>query len=124
MSLLEPGDQRVYSTPEGYLSEVQEKMAFAWDVAKKNVERAQKKQKEQYDKQAKRCDFKVGDIVYVFMPAKTSGEARKLAKPNEGPFEIVRNMETGVEVRRLGRGKKNHIRICMEPSEEMSKRTG
>ena len=47
MSLLNPGDQRVYSTREGYLLEVQEKMAFAWDAAKKNVERAQKKQIEQ-----------------------------------------------------------------------------
>ena len=41
----------------------------------------QKRQKKQHDKSAKNADFRVGDHVFVSMPALTTGAAWKLAWP-------------------------------------------
>ena len=71
--------------------------------------KAQTKQKRQYDKRVcpTNSPVDVGDIVFVHMPALTTGEERKLNRTNQGPFRVTKVWTTGVEVVRLGRQKKS-----------------
>ena len=113
-TLVEPPDLRDYETPEGYLKDVQERMSAAWDNARRQIEKAQERQKDQYDRQTEEVQFREGDTVYLFMPAKLTGEMRKLNRPNEGPFQIVRAHDTYAEVVRKGRGRKKTLRVAWE----------
>ena len=83
-------------------------MSTAWEAARASIERAQRKQKSQYDKKAETVPYKEGDLVYLFMPAKTS-KTRKLERPNEGPFKIIKAEGTCVELSRAGKGRKKKI---------------
>ena len=56
-------------TPEGYLTDLKERMTAAWDAARQAINKTQDKQKEQYDKRAEEIDYQEGDIVYLFKPA-------------------------------------------------------
>ena len=42
--------------------------------------------------------FAEEEIVYVFMPARTTGEEWKLQRPHDGPFRITQLWPTGAEV--------------------------
>ena len=53
-----------------------------------------------------------GDVVFIFMPVRTTGAERKLQCPNDGPYRITWLWSTGAEVTRL-RHKKT-IRVALE----------
>ena len=110
--VMEPQEPR--EVPEGYCEEFSQRMAAAWASARTNVEKAQQRQKRYHDKAKEATQFHEGEIVYVFMPSKTVGEERKLQLPHEGPFRITRLWPSGVEVVRLGRGRKRPIRVALE----------
>ena len=90
--------------PEGYLAGFTERMSTAWEAARASIEHAQRRQKSQYDKKAKTVPYKEGDLVYLFMPAKTMSKTRKLERPNEGPFKIIKAEGTCVELTHAGKG--------------------
>ena len=77
---------------------------------RKPCERAQ--QKQQHDKRGVATLFHEGDVVFLFMPARTTGAERKLQCPTEGPYCITWLWSTGAEVTRLGR--KKTIRVALE----------
>ena len=58
----------------------------AWDLAQNNIKRAQRHQKAYYDKHSKPPRFKVGDRVFVYMPAAKATKAYKFARPFHGPY--------------------------------------
>ena len=84
-----------------YKGEVAIKFNKAWDLAQNNIKRAQKRQKAYYDKQSKPPRFKVGDRVFVYMPAAKATKAYKFARPFHGPYRIIEQSDTGVVVRPL-----------------------
>jgi hypothetical protein len=56
----------------------------------KCINKAQVKQKFYYDKNRREVEFKIGDLVMIHNPDFKKGISRKkLAKPYEGPFEVV-----------------------------------
>ena len=59
--------------------------AEAWDLARKCIGKAQKKQ-EYYNRRARPPRFRVGDRVFLFKPADKSGPLRKFARPYHGPY--------------------------------------
>ena len=69
-----------------YKGEMAIKFNEAWDLAQNNIKRAQKHQKAYYDKQSKLPRFKVGDRVFVYMPAAKATKAYKFARPLHGPY--------------------------------------
>ena len=105
-------------TSEGYMAEIEQRMRAAWDDAQKAVQKAQQHQKIQHDKRATAVPFKEGDRVYVFMPRKLTGKTRKLERPFEGPYRVVKDHSTHAEVQREGaRGRRmrvawNRLRPC------------
>ena len=64
-------------------------LSEAWDLARKEIQKSQKKQKYQYDRHAKQRDFLTGDRVMVYMPYKQTGKNRKLSRPYFGPYQVL-----------------------------------
>ena len=79
-----------------YLEETTAMFSDAWELARKRIKKSQEQQKKQFDKRATSPSYQVGDRVLLHMPAKTSGELRKLALPNQGPYRITKILSTGV----------------------------
>ena len=114
-----------------YLSELTEKLSSAWKLAQENIRKAQGKQKRCYDRRAKKVKYQVGDKVLLYMPATCTGELRKLALPNRGPYLIKEIGSSGATIQECKPRSKpilvaiNRLRpypegIQMEPSESSS----
>ena len=82
-----------------YGTELQAKMGDAWELARRNVTKAQRKQKEFYDQKSQPARFSVGERVFLFKPAEKTGEKRKFARPIHGPYRIVEVGENTAKVR-------------------------
>ena len=91
---LSPRKNRVTMNLKEYGIELHAKLSAAWELARKSVQRAQKKQKEQYDRRVTPISpFREGERVFLYKPGEKTGEARKLARPFHGPYR-VREMGT------------------------------
>ena len=93
-----PLDRRVLELDD-YKSTLVRELSSAWTRAQEAVAKAQKQQKQQYDKTATDCEFSVGDRVFVCMPARKTGHLRKLACPFEGPYRVLALYPNGMDVR-------------------------
>ena len=65
-----------------------------------------------YDRRTRLPRFKVGDRVFVYMPAAKACKAYKFARPFYGPYRIVEQSETGVVVRPVDRPQADPIRVA------------
>ena len=83
-----------------------------WDLAQNNIKRAQRHQKAYYDKQSKPPRFKVGDRVFVYMPAAKVTKAYKFARPFHGPYQIIEQSDTGVVVHQIDKPQAEPIRVA------------
>ncbi len=68
----------------------------AWKDAHLNVEAAQHHYKKQYDKKTKDQKYKVGDRIFIHMPADQQGKFRKLARPYHGPYRVLAATPTNI----------------------------
>ena len=71
------------------------KFSEGWKLARDNIKKAQQCQKKHYDRRTRLPRFKVGDRVFVYMPAAKACKAYKFARPFYGPYRIVGQSETG-----------------------------
>ena len=58
---------------------MKQEMGAAWDMARKAVVKAQKQQKYHHDKKTMNANFKIGECVFMRMPAVQTGPFRKLS---------------------------------------------
>lgn len=63
-----------------------------------HIAKAQSNQKCYYNRHADVDKVRKGDRVMVFMPIKTQGRDRKLARPYYGPCRVLNVIPTNVEV--------------------------
>ena len=73
---------------ENYRSDLVRCMSEAWGLAQESVRKAQKSQKKFHDRHAKDPHFKIGDRVFIFMPAEKSGQAYEFAEPFRCPYRV------------------------------------
>ena len=99
-AMLSPSTARTPINLKEYGSELVNRMSGAWELARKSVEKAQKRQKVNYDKKSHSSDFVVGERVFLFKPAEKTGESRKLARPFHGPYRVI---ELGTNTARIRR---------------------
>ena len=73
-----------------YKMELVANLSDAWALAHAQIDRAQKKQKQQYDKKSQVIHWKVGDRVMhmVHMPGTIKGKAWKFARAFYGPYRL------------------------------------
>ena len=112
-SALSPTADRSLTDIDTYKSEVNERLASTWELAREQVEKAQHKQKKQHDRHSRDPGFKVGERVFVYMPAEVRGKAYKFARPFRGPYRILRLFENGAEVRLIDKPKADSIRVAL-----------
>ena len=70
----------------------------AWQLAKKKIQEAQTRQKNNYDKSSSPTKLQVGDRVMVYMPQEKRGKTWKLSRPYHGPYRILSLTQTNAEV--------------------------
>lgn len=61
-----------------YLEELTVGLSEAWDLAKSNVKKAQRRQKKDYDKGVRDVSLHVGNRVFLFVPSAKQGKAHNL----------------------------------------------
>ena len=98
---------------DDYKSRMLVDMLNAWKLAQENVRKAQRKQKRQHDKHAMDFKFRVGDCVFVLMPAIRSGPAYKLCRPYGGPYRVISTYLNGVELQSVQQPKAKPIRVAL-----------
>lgn len=81
--------RRTYLEIDDYKSELALGLTKAWKMAREKVEKAQKHQKKFYDQRARKPTIRVGDRVFLFMPAATTGKTHKFARPFHGPYRVL-----------------------------------
>ena len=78
-------------------------LSDAWELARKNVQRAQKQQKRQYDHHTTKPTYHIGDRVFVYQPGSIQSKNRKFARPFHGPYRILDLTPTNASVRPVDR---------------------
>ena len=114
--------ETAFSTPrtvyqvdvEDYRLELTHGLTTAWKLARQKIGKAQVRQKECYDRQAKEPRYKVGGRVMVFMPHDKTGKKRKMALPYHGPFRIVEVLPNGLSVRPVDRPQDEPILVNVD----------
>ena len=74
---------------DDYKAEVIQSMQEAWELARKNVKVAQRRQKKSYDRHSQQPTFQVGGRVFLYTPSAKSGPRYKFALPHKGPFRVL-----------------------------------
>ena len=72
-----------------HIEDFLEKLEFVHDIAKENIQLAQKKYKHQHDKKAKEPGFYAGQRVWLYNPATPQGSNPKMIQRWGGPYYIV-----------------------------------
>jgi ribosomal protein L21E len=65
------------------------KLRKAREIAKLNLEEAQRRMKEKYDKKKNVQKFEVGQLVWLYIPQVQAGQSRKLYKGYSGPYILI-----------------------------------
>ena len=89
-----------------YASQLKESVVTLWDKAKANLERAQIRQKNVYDKNTKPRQLAVGDLVLILLP---SSDNKLLAKW-QGPFQVLEQItQSRIRWRSRRKGDRNRF---------------
>ena len=89
-------------------------LSDAWELARKNVQRAQKQQKRQYDYHTTKPTYHIGDRVFVYQPGSIQSKNRKFARPFHGPYRILDLTPTNASVRPVDRPEEVPIFISLD----------
>ena len=93
---------------------VSEGLTEAWNLAKRQVAKAQLHQKRYHDQLARPPKFTIGNWVFLFKPAEKIGENRKLARPYHGPYRIVDMSTNTAYVRRVDKPQEEPILVALD----------
>ena len=88
-AVLSPKQYRVMVGLKQYGVELHSRMSGAWEMARQQVTRAQKRRKHVYDQHTKTSPFQAGERVFLFKLAEQTGARRKFARPFHGPYQLV-----------------------------------
>ena len=89
-------------------------LSDAWELARKNVQRAQKQQKRQYDHHTTKPTYHIRDRVFVYQPGSIQSKNRKFARPFHGPYRILDLTPTNASVRPVDRPEEVPIFISLD----------
>jgi len=82
-------------------------------VAQDQIHKAQKSQKENYDRNAAPSKVHVGDQVFVYTPAEKTGKAYKFACPYMGPYRVLELYNNGASVKLISKPNDSPIRVAL-----------
>ena len=111
---LSPDPLRQVVALDDYKAQMLTGLSEAWELAQKEVVKAQQRQKRQYDRHSRGVHFQKGDRVFVYMPGMVRGKAYKFARPFQGPYRIVDVYGTGAEVQLVTKPKSAVLRVALD----------
>ena len=112
--ILSPLKSQEFVDLREYGVELASRMSEAWELARKCVGKAQKRQKATYDRKGRSPNFAVGDRVFLLKPSEKTGEARKFARPYHGPYRIVELSPSNAYIRRVDRPQDDPIFVALQ----------
>jgi len=86
-----PTPAAVQSTDE-YIQQTEDRMRQAYTIVQESLKANFDRSKKRYDDRVKSAQFKVGDLVYYYVPRKHVGKNRKWTLDNRGPFTVIRKI--------------------------------
>ena len=85
---------------------------------------SQDRQKKYFDRHAKPGTHRIGERVFIYMPAAKTGPAYKLTQPYHGPYRITATPDTGLEVTPVDRPQDTPIRVAFNRARACPKEIG
>jgi hypothetical protein len=76
--------------PAEYLTDLNKILQEAYQTVRKNLHVVQERQKKQYDKKIRECNYAKGDFVYKLVCATKVGESNKLRPIFQGPYLVTK----------------------------------
>lgn len=78
--------------------------------AVENIQKAQRRQKRNYDKKTRNRQFQTGELVLLYCPRRVSGRSMKLCRLYKGPYLIVRRLSNcNYVVKKVGRSTRRDV---------------
>ena len=103
-----------------YATSSKEKFHEAHELARSKTRQATRRYKDYYDSKSSGTPYKVGDKVWLFNPSMRSNLSKKLGRPWQGPYTVVKALsDTVFRIQREGRGRKrvvvhfNRLKPCI-----------
>ena len=86
LALTEEGKDQSYSE---YVKKLKQSLEDAYQIVRTTMKASHNQQKRQYDKGSREFQLRIGDMVYLHVPAVRQGRNRKLASQWTGPYTIT-----------------------------------
>ena len=96
---------------EDYREQVMATLTSARELAATTIQRAQKRYKEQYDRNSRDPDIRVGEWVFVRFPQEEIGKLRKLSRPWHGPYRVVQKQGPDIKATKVYYPQHGEIRV-------------
>ena len=96
-----------------YGLELRARLAEAWELARKCVSRAQKRQKSSYDSGVREPAFRAGERVFLHKPAEQTGERRKFARPYHGPYRVIEMATNTAKITRIDHPEEDPLLVSL-----------
>ena len=85
----------------------------AWKLAQQQIRKAERAQKEYYDRGTGTTKVHVGDRVFVYTPSEKRGKAYKFACPFVGPYRVLELYDNGVKLKWIDKPKAQPIQVAL-----------
>ena len=96
-------DQEEHTSYGDFATKLKQNLTEAYQHVRENLQTAQCRQKEYYDRVVKDSEFQSGDQVYLYSPALKPGEAAKFHRNWKGPFTVLERVaEVTYKIQKLG----------------------
>lgn len=112
--LLSPAKTKKIVDLKEYGLQLAQDMSGAWELARQSIGKAQRRQKEYYDRRGRPPNFHAGERVFLYKPAEKTGEARKFARPFHGPYRIIDVDTNTAKIRRVDKPEEDTIRVSLD----------
>ena len=95
-------NEEEYNLYGDFASKLKRKLTEAFKHVRENLQTAQCRQKDYYDRGIKDCSFQPGDQVFLYNPALKPGEAAKFHREWKGPYLVLQKVtEVTYKIRKL-----------------------
>lgn len=104
----------IWQSTSEYGIKLHARMLEAWELAQRNIARAQKRQKAVYDRKSQPLSFQEGERVFLYKPAEKTRKARKFARPFHGPYRIMELESNTAKLRHVDDPDGDMILVALE----------
>ena len=72
-----------------YINRIRDRLQTVYEIVRHTTKSQQKRQKSNYERRLHGTPYKVGDVVWLYVPHTRHGQTSKLYKPWQGPYKAI-----------------------------------